>query len=68
MRYVAHTMATAQTGAVVAASKQQNRAGVITASIAHTQPVLHWDAHLVSKHVDFLDGWEFLTTKLKCLI
>jgi hypothetical protein len=28
----------------VVVSKPLNRVGVITASIAHTQPVLYWDA------------------------
>jgi len=31
-------------GEDVVVSKPLNRVGVITASIAHTQPVLYWDA------------------------
>jgi hypothetical protein len=53
MQYVAPIMATVQTGVDVVASKQQNRAGVIIASIAHTQPVSFWEELLVSKPDDY---------------
>ena len=52
MRLVAYIMGTVLTNAVVVASKQLNRVGVIRASIARIQPVLFWDAQLVSKPDD----------------
>jgi len=53
MQYVAPIMATAQTDVDVAVSRQLNRVGVITASIAHTQPVSFWGAQSVSKPDDY---------------
>jgi hypothetical protein len=53
MQYVVSIMATAQTSVDVVVSKQLNRAGVITASTAHTQPVSFWDAQSVSKPDDY---------------
>ena len=42
MQYAVNTQAAHRIDVDVADSKQQKRAGVITVSIAHTQPVLFW--------------------------
>ena len=45
MRFAVSTTAALGTQEAVADSKRLIRVGAITASIAHTQPVLSWDVH-----------------------